>query len=128
MLKTLEPSFKGAVFRYASIVSYNNHINQHTFSLKILNEAFLTNQFVFYFTKNFYLVDEINDKISQFKSSGLMKHWRSKYISSIKKAKESQTSMTLRHLSGVFELLIYGWIAASSVFVIELIFNYARRF
>lgn len=128
MLKTLEPSFKGAVFRYGSIVSYNNQVNQQNFTLKVLSESFLTNQFVFYFTKNFYLVDEINEKISHFKSSGLMKHWRSKYTNLIKKRKELQTSMTLGHLSGVFELLIYGWIATSCVFVIELIFNFARRF
>lgn len=125
VFKTLDSSFKGVVFNYYSIVSYKNFINRENFTLNILNEAFLTNQIVFYFSKNFYLVEKFNSKISQFKSIGLINFWMSQYTSShelkSKTMKYVQTSLRIIHLEGVFLLLIYGLSFATIVFVIEII-------
>lgn len=123
--KTLNSSFKGAVFNYYSIVSYKNFANRDNFTFNILNEAFLTNQIVFYFSKNFYLVEKFNSKISQFKSIGLINFWMAQYTSShglkSKTMKHIQTSLKIIHLEGVFLLLTYGLSFATVVFVIEII-------
>lgn len=66
LLETLDKKFPGAVCHYYSIVSHINSLNSRNFTLRILDEALLTNPIVFYFAKNFYLVDAINEKISQF--------------------------------------------------------------
>lgn len=128
LLKTLDPSFKGAVLRYGSIISYMNQVNKHNFTLKVLNEAFVTNQFVFYFTKNFYLVDEINQKIGQFHSSGLIKFWMSKYSDDEEKNKKEMPSiLNMKRLEGIFEIFLFGLLFATSVFVFELFLNHVKK-
>lgn len=54
---------RGAVFTYLSTALYTNSISKQNFFYTIFNEAVVTSQIKFYFTKNFYLVDEINEKI-----------------------------------------------------------------
>jgi hypothetical protein len=119
-MKTLDPLFNGAVFHYDSIVLYMNSINHQNFTLKILNEALITNLIVFYLSKNFYLVDEIDEKISQFKANGFIKFWTSKYINSkLKKEKHLQSPLSLKQLKGTFEILYFGLLLSSFSFVIE---------
>lgn len=118
----MDPSFKGAVFRYTSVVYYLNRKNKQNYTLNILEEFLLTNQFVFYFSKNFYLVDEINEKISQLKSNGLIEHLQWKYFTLDKKLKDYPSMLTLENLSGIFKLLAYGLAAAMCALVIELVF------
>lgn len=129
ILKTLNPTFKGAVLRYSLSIAYINQINKNNFTLKILNEAFFTNQFVFYFTQNFYLVDEINEKISQFHASGLIKFWITKYsIEDHKTRKESPSCFTMKKLKGIFEVLLFGWFLASGVFICEILLHYFKKY
>lgn len=120
-LMTLEPSFKGSVFHFSSTVSYINTLNRHNFKLKYLKEAFLTNQIVFYFTKNFYLLDEVNDKISQFKANGVINFWISKYIDEVSSANRnvSLSPLNMQQLIGIFELLLCGWLLALVAFIVE---------
>lgn len=127
--KTLDSSFKGAVFAYHSNVLYLNMINKQNFSYSVLNEAFVTNPVAFYFTKNFYLVEEFNTKISQCKANGLINFWLSKYASSTaQKAVDFPSRMTVKHLQGTFEVLLYGLIGALIAFVLELNFERLRIF
>jgi hypothetical protein len=125
IFKTLDPTFKGAVLRYSIEISYINQVNINNYTLKILNEAFFTNQFVFYFTQNFYLVDEVNEKISQFHSSGLINFWMTKYsIDDHKIRKEFPSSFTVKKFEGIFEILSFGWFLATGVFILEFLLNY----
>jgi hypothetical protein len=55
IFETLDPNFRGAVFRYRSVIAYTNQYYKKNFTLEILDESLLTNEFVFYFAKNFYL-------------------------------------------------------------------------
>lgn len=120
--KTTDPTFRGAVFTYLSTALYTNSISKQNFSCTILNEAVVTSQIVFYFTKNFYLVDEINEKISQFKANGLMEYWISRSFSSSDSTfgKFSPTSLNLKNVQGIFILYAYGSMIATIVFVCEL--------
>lgn len=121
VIKTLDPMFKSAVCSYFSIVAYINAVNRHNFTAKILDEALVTNRIVFYFSKNFYLVDDFNKRLSQFKANGLIDLWMSKYISAEKsRPQDIPSSMNLRHLQGIFEILIYGLTVSLFAFLLEL--------
>lgn len=110
------------------MISYLNSIKARNFTLKILNEALVTNQIVFYFTKNFYLVDEVNEKISQFKASGLLNLWMSKYAAVPEiKSTDTPTSLKVINLQGTFELFVYGLIIATTIFLIEVNVKFFRR-
>lgn len=111
---------------YESNIKFLNQINKNNFTFKILNEAFITNQFVFYFSKNFYLVGEINEKISQLKASGFIKVWIKKYFIDDKKVKEMPSSVKFSEVFGTFELLVFGWIGAVCVFLLELVFKFQK--
>lgn len=130
--KTLDPSFTGAVFSYLSTTSYTNSINKQNFTLTILNEAVVTSQIVFYFTKNFYLLDEFDQKISQFKANGLIYFWISKHFNSDKmnsnRFKSRQQSLNLQELQGIFVLHFYGLLIAFLVFCLEKIQKQFKRF
>jgi hypothetical protein len=122
---TLDPSYKGVVFDYLSIALYNNFLNRKNFTVKICRESLVTNLVVFYFTTNFYLVDDVNELIGRLKDAGLIEHVLSKYIDTqlmdYQEAKTSATALTMKNLSGIFQLLIYGLGVAVICFVAELV-------
>lgn len=120
-MKTLDPSKKSVVCHYYSVISYLNSLNSRNFTLRILNEVLVSNQIVFYFTKNFYLVDEFNEKISFFKASGLINFWMSRYAGpDTMKAEDIPTKLTLLNLQGTFELFLYGIIISVTMFAGEV--------
>jgi hypothetical protein len=123
-LKTLDPTFKGVIFDYLSIALYNNFLNRKNFTFKICKEPLLTNHIVFYFTQNFYLVDEINELIGRMKNAGLDNHVISKYVDmqlmSLQDVQKDPTALTMKNLSGVFQLLIYGQLLALVSFIVEV--------
>lgn len=106
---------------------YKNVIKQQNFTLRILDEAFLENQIVLYFSKNFYLVGEFNDKISRFKANGLLSYWMSKYISKDNKFKTPPSGLNLNQLEGEFIVLLYGLAFSSIVFILELTVHFTLR-
>jgi hypothetical protein len=124
-METLDPTFKGSVFTYLSIVLYSNAMNRNNFTLQICKETLLTNQIVFYFTKNFYLVHKFNELISSFKSAGIVDYFISKYIdvtlTPLKSTTQHPTKLTLENLKGIFQLLIYGLSISLGCFVIEIL-------
>lgn len=129
-VKTLGSSFKGAVFIYHTTVMYRNFHNRSS-TLNVLKEAFVSNQVVFYLSKNFYLVDELNEKSSRFKSSGLIKFWRSKFADNDQNAnmlKHIPSKLKVKHLQGIFSLLIDGFTISAVTFLIELSVHFCRRF
>ena len=117
--KTLKPSFKGAVFNYLSSILYINLLNRNNFTYNVLEESLITNEIVFYFSRNFYLVDEINSIISNMKSGGFIHYLRSKYLKNDFLGNISNLSLSFEQLNGVFQILMYGLMIASFSFVIE---------
>lgn len=123
-MKTVDTSFRGAVFSFLSTTRYMNSLNKKNFTYNMLKESVLTNQIVWYFRRNFFLRDAFNEKISQFKANGLINFWMSRYLnSSDVQATESRvpTSLNLDQVQGIFSLLICGTIVASVGFIVELI-------
>lgn len=121
--KTLDPEFKGVVFQYITNALYINQQNFKTFTYKICKEPLMTNHLIFYFRKYFYLLDEINKRISQFKSGGIINFYISKYADDKFKKNEMQndgpSQLTVNHFIGIIQLWIFGLIVSSVWFIFE---------
>ncbi|KAG5667510.1 hypothetical protein PVAND_015489 [Polypedilum vanderplanki] len=108
---------------YTSV--YYKIIINNTFNLMICKEHFMTIPTVVYTRKNFYLLGAINDQIEEFKSAGLIEYWHSlafdkKYMK-VDNDKHPKV-LTIGHLSGVFELLIFGYIISLITFIFEFLY------
>jgi hypothetical protein len=118
--KTLDPTFKGAVPFYLLSVLHQGSTKKVSF--KILQEAIVPTQIVFYFSKNFYLVKPFNRKIRQLQEGGLVFHTMSKFISRVERAEsQHQKKLNLEQLRGVFQIYVFGLLMAISVFLVEII-------
>jgi hypothetical protein len=83
----------------------------------------MTIPIVIYTNKDFYLLDEINERLALFSSAGLVNFWRYQSINlkSIKiKEESSPRVLNFESLRGCFEVLVIGCAVASVTFLIEL--------
>ncbi|CRK92117.1 CLUMA_CG005842, isoform A [Clunio marinus] len=121
--KTLNPKFKGALFNYMTQVFYLNQLNYKEFSYRICKEKFLSNPMVFYFQKDFYLVNEFNDKMNDLKENGLINLWISKYVdkrfTNQKETLVGALPLNVHHLLAIFELWIGGLVISFIIFILE---------
>jgi hypothetical protein len=79
---------------------------------------------VIYTKKNFFLLDAMNEKIEQLKAAGLIEFWLfqeiDKNIINVKEAVQPKV-LSLQHLSGCFQILLFGLVFSAVVFMIELL-------
>jgi hypothetical protein len=78
---------------------------------------------VIYTQKDFYLNDEINDLLGQFKAAGLIDFWRYQDLEKkiIDDGNRNQPMLlTLHQLFGSFEVLAFGCLIGFLVFLLEL--------
>lgn len=84
----------------------------------------MTNHLVIYFRKSFYLVDEINDKIRLFKSSGIINFFISKYADEkykkIQTGDDGPSKLTVNHFIGIIQLWLFGLVISFVSFVVEI--------
>lgn len=125
-LMTLDENFKGVVFQYITVALYRNQRNFKEFTLKICSEPLMTNHLIFYFRKDFYLIDEVNDRIGIMKSSGIVEYFISKYAD--KKFSQVNTEnsagpskLELHHFEGVIQMWTFGLTISFVSFLIELL-------
>lgn len=78
---------------------------------------------VIYTRKNFYLLKAINEKIEIFKAAGLIDYWYSLSFAKDFSKREAHPPkiLTLRHLSGSFQVLAGGCLVSLMVLMCELI-------
>lgn len=123
-LMTLDDNFKGVVFQYITAALYRNQRNFKNFTLKICTEPLMTNHLIFYFRKDFYLIDEVNERIGIMKSSGIVEYFISKYAD--KKFKQVSSDSTgpskleLHHFIGVYQMWSFGLALSFLTFLVEL--------
>lgn len=123
--KTLDPSFDGVVFNYLDQILYQNQLNYKNFTFQVCKERFLANPFVFYFRKNHYLVEEVNDRIELMLTNGMIQHIQGSYAdaSLLKRLEESKEPkvLALNHSNGAFRIFGFGCLIALTIFVMELL-------
>lgn len=129
---TLDPSFNGAVFNYLTQVLYINQLHHKEFSYRICKDLFTNNQMIFYFQKDFYLLNEFNGMITALHENGVIKFWRSKYVDSRYTNRNDDsigpTPLRFYHLRGCFELFTGGLIICVSVFSLEMLAKHVLIF
>lgn len=125
--KTFDPMFKGVVLDFMMAIRIANDKNYKKFTFKTCPEDLMPLQSVYYMRKNFYLLDILNERMENFKSSGLINYFISKNLnlrpSRSKKSKSDPTSITFHHLRGIFEMLIYGLAFSFLVLFFEVLKN-----
>lgn len=126
-LKTLDSSFKGVFFDYRAKTLHQNEINHLNFTFKICMEHVLPSFVVSYLRKDHFLVSEINTKIEELQSNGLLSFWIKKYTnykhSKISNLNIQPSKLKPDHLRGAFQVLAYGLSIAAMSFVFEFIFK-----
>lgn len=73
--KALDPTFKGVMLSsYAEVLNYNQ-IHRNQGNLKIMKQNSFAHPNVFYFRKNFFLIEAIDRKLEAFRTAGLIEYW-----------------------------------------------------
>lgn len=104
-----------------------NKMNYRNYTFNVCNEIILTVPVVFYLKKNSYLKEIIDEKIDDFRSSGLIDHWISKYLDPkylhVTKPYLGPTKLNFIELLGAFQLLAFGLICSVFAFGFESILH-----
>lgn len=128
--KVKDPSFKGAFSKTLTGALYLNQLSYNTTLYKICREPYMTLPIVIYVRKDFFLLNEINDKILLFQAAGLIEHWHSKSVDSKFLNIVEPTvlkKLNLKHLYGTFQIWFGGCIVAGIAFVVELVIDKSQR-
>lgn len=131
-LRTLDSNFKGAVFAYLGQALLWNQQSAQNYTLNICKERFMLNQRVFYFSKDSYLIEEMNHHLSALFSNGIVNRLISNYANvafmSPQKIDLGPKPINLENMSGLF----YVWIAllffSILMFVTEIVHFRVTRF
>lgn len=123
--KTLDPLYKGGVIVPLMEVIYSNQMNHKNFTLKVLKEYLLDIPIVYLFPKNFYLMDEINEKMGVLKAAGLVSLWMDRYLDkryvNVEDSSGEPKVLSVQDLKGGFEMYFLGVFTSIIVFVLERI-------
>lgn len=124
-MKTLNSRFNGAFLDYLTKILYENEINHKKYHFKFCEESVMSSFTVAYMRKNHFLSHEINQKIDNLKSNGLLGHWIDKYMRNKRGGGISvtcqPTKMSLESLLGAFDVLGYGLLISTLGFILEII-------
>lgn len=130
--RTLDSSFKGAVSSPLFEIVYMNKMNFKSFAFKTLKEPLNNNFAVFYFQRNFYLLNAFNEKIGILKAAGLVDYWISKDIDPsflhIKQEKLGPQTLNIEQLLGCFELWFLGVFLGLIAFSFEITYKRIIKF
>jgi hypothetical protein len=125
--KTFDSNFKGVLFTYMADALLFNMQNVKNRSLKICSERFLLNQRVFYFPKDFYLVEEFNHQISVLSANGILTKILSEFVDqsflSVKSENAGPSPISWNQISGIFFITSIGLLISFFVFVSEISSN-----
>jgi hypothetical protein len=119
-----DPNFKGIYEESLHKLRYMNQLQPLTLRKKICKEVFMIIPEVIYTKKDFFLLDEFNNKIETVKAAGLIMYWKERYIQEHKlneKETKSPKTLTLNHFKGCFGILGLGTAIALFVFICEVL-------
>lgn len=82
----------------------------------------MTVPIVIYAKKHFYLIQALNEKIESLKVAGLIEYWySSQFLKELTKEQKSPEVLTMRHLSGCFQIWVAGCLISSVLLGVEFI-------
>lgn len=125
------PFFKGAYGYWLPTVLHLNQINPIELRYEICKEPLMMIPLVIYTRKNFYLLEELNEKIEYFKAAGLIELWQFQDIDFKLlnyKSPNYPKVLSLHQLSGSFQILLWGLFVSCLVFLAEkVVFNLCQK-
>jgi hypothetical protein len=111
-------------------VAWSNQQNHLKFIHKVSLDPVLNDMMVIYFPKNFFLVDVINEKLSQIITAGLVDHWVKNNIDmrflKIQPPEMNRQQLSVTHLRGAFYLFVVGLITSGVTFLLENIVSHIK--
>lgn len=114
-----DSDFKGAVAKPRTQALYINARNRDKF--KILEEDYFLVSIVIYSKKDFFLLDALNERLSLFKSYGLLKYYRYQNQEALTNSNQKLPKVfSLKRLLGCFYLLFGGFLLSIVSFVGEI--------
>lgn len=119
-----DPYFKGAFGRSLTRILYLNQLVKKELRHKICNDNVVTIPVVIYTQKDFYLLDEINEKLRNMIAAGLINFWYKQVVDETKSKEDHQVQprvLTMNDLFGCFEILICGCAISLVALLIEII-------
>lgn len=82
----------------------------------------------FYFPKNSFLTEAVNEKISILKAAGLIDFWISKHMDvkyvKVQEPTKEPTKLNFYQLSGIVCIWGFGCVSAFMVFIVELVWAF----
>lgn len=120
------PSFKGTFGLTLTQLRYFNVVFSKSSPVRVCKDVVATTPIVVYTTKDFYLVQSLNEKIDFLKSAGLIEFWRSQYFDNDQgKADFSRQPRVLNfvRLKGIFNIWMAGNAVSLIALVVEILFK-----
>lgn len=121
------PSIKWAYGGSLLRILYLNQEKPKDKRFKICKDVVATIPIVIFTKQDFYLMDELNEKIVFLRASGLIEYWQFQDIDkdflNFKESCEPKV-LTLTILEGCFHILLIGWFGSLIAFIFELISKY----
>lgn len=122
-----DPNFKGVYLMSLFRAYFFNNVNSRNLSFHICKEVFLLIPEVIYTEKHFYLLEHINDKIDDLKTSGLIEFWHSQSVRKVAVKKiivNSPKVLNFNDFKGCFQIILCGSFASLIVFVVEILLKF----
>lgn len=118
------PSFNAASHGMRNSILYTNQISPAKDRMKVCKEVFLNVPIVMYTVKNFWLLEEINEKIKLLKAAGLIDFWNNQFIDKRRVTKENNLDIEPKVLKisqfyGGFGILTCGMLISFVAFMVE---------
>lgn len=129
LLKIIKDPYQNIAFiRSESLEHINNQKRPRNESSIICKEILFSLPIVIYAKKDFFLIDEINSKLSDLMASGLIEYWQSEML---KKKKIDNVRgpkvLTYKMLSGCFHILLCGLLISLITFCVEVLYNKLKQ-
>lgn len=129
LLDLVDENFEGAYLAGAQVIDYVNLMNFPNVNLLKTKDYLLLTPVCIYFRKHSCLLKPLNNQISLYINSGLIKSWTNQYKLPTYKESELSLPKALRfnQISGIVNVCFYLSIASIIVFFLEVLSKRYRK-
>lgn len=120
----VDPEFRAAFMTPLSYVLNHNRVSKH--SMTVCKQEVNVMSVVIFFTKSHPMKIVVDEKLQHLDSAGMITYWIEQYANKKKYLKVNNENggprkLTIVHLSGVFNILLFGYTLAIFIFSFEIL-------
>lgn len=119
-----DPSLKAAILGALDTARYANKVKMYGFPINVCREALMMRQYGIVFPKRSFLIASFDEKLIVLVENGLIAYWLSENTENIKSTSThvlEPMKLTLNHLLGAYQLLLFGCCFSTVVLLLELV-------